>query len=385
MSYGSSTVTDQNADNENLISFPVSPKIDEDIINEIGAFECEVLGPGVVVFRNAFNIDQDLILGYIDGKAEEAHKDRWKYIEVNGEKFGINEDGFRYRLADVPATPVRLLDPVTPNTPEDVTKFFYYIEEQIYKCLIKYIDHYPLMIGSIWWKTRGHILRYGDGGRLGCHADNDTNYKVTKGVRYMPKGMVASRQTCGALVYFNDHVESEDELNGKNFTGGNLRFVHLGISYKPQKGDIIFFPTNYVASHDVESMGKGVRYSYLTFFGQGDNDLKAGIVVVEEKKSNKWCPPVWFDNIYDDYEMYCKSPHSIYFDVSKTGVEPGWNPVFQGREVAQYNTTHDAVDVGAVPDPDMSEVNSAENQRKAAEEQAENSGPCNTNPQQVGN
>lgn len=285
MSYGSSTVTDQNAYNENLPSFPVSPKIDEIIINEIGAIECEVLGPGVVVFRNAFKIDQELILGYIDGKAEEAHKDRWKYIEVNGEKFGINEDGFRYRLVDVPATPVRLLDPVTQNTPEDVTKFFYYIEEQIYKCLIKYIDHYPLMIGSIWWKTRGHVLRYGDGGRLGCHADNDTNYKVTKGVRYMPKGMVASRQTCGALVYFNDHVESEDELNGKNFTGGNLRFVHLGISYKPQKGDIIFFPTNYVASHDVESMGKGVRYSYLTFFGQGDNDVKAGIVVVEEKRA----------------------------------------------------------------------------------------------------
>ena len=121
MSYGSSAVTDQNTDNENLISFPVSPKIDENIINEIGAFECEVLGPGVVVFRNAFKIDQELILSYIDGKAEEAHKERWKYIEVNGEKFGINEDGFRYRLVDVPTTPVRLLDPVTSNVPTKVS------------------------------------------------------------------------------------------------------------------------------------------------------------------------------------------------------------------------------------------------------------------------
>jgi hypothetical protein len=383
MSYGNIQTVNDQTDSENNISFPVSPKITEEVIDEIGNIKCEILGPGVVVFRNAFEINQDLILGYIDGKAEEAHKERWKYIEVDGEKYGINEDGFRYRMVDVPATPVRLLDPVTKETPTDVSNFFYYLEDQIYKCLIKYIDHYPLMIGSIWWKTRGHILRYGDGGRLGCHADNDTNYKVTKGVRYMPKGMVASRQTCGALVYFNDNVETEQELNGKNFTGGNLRFVHLGISYKPQKGDIIFFPTNYVASHDVESMGKGVRYSYLTFFGQGDNDLKAGIVVVEEKKSHKWCPPVWFDNIYDDYEMYCKSKYSIYYDVSKTGVEPGWNPVFQGREVAQYNTTHDAVEVGTVPDPDMSEVETAEKQRKAAEDQAENSGPCNTSPQKI--
>jgi hypothetical protein len=82
--------------------------------------------------------------------------------------------------------------------------------------------------------------------------------------------------------------------------------------------------------------------------------------------------------------MYCKSPHSIYFNASESGVEPGWNPVFQGREVAQYNATHDAVDVGSVPDPDMSEVSAAENQRKAAEEKAEKSGPCNTSPQQVG-
>lgn len=106
--------------------------------------------------------------------------------------------------------------------------------------------------------------------------------------------------------------------------------------------------------------------------------------MVEEKNSNKWCPPVWFDNIYDDYEMYCKSSYSIYFDASKSGVEPGWNPVFQGREVAQYNSTHDSVEVGSVPDPDMSEVNAAEDKRKFAEQQAEGSGPCNTNPQQVG-
>jgi hypothetical protein len=360
--------------------FPVSPEITEEIIKEIGNIKCEVLGPGVVVFRNAFNIDQSLILNYIDSKAEEAHKIRWTYHQIDGVTYGINEDGFRYRMEEVPSTPIRLLDPVNSTTPESVKNFFLYLEDQIYKCLLKYIDNYPLMIGSIWWKTRGHILRYGDGGRLGCHADNDTNYKVTKGVRYMPRGMVASRQTCGALIYMNDCVDTEEELNGKNFTGGNLRFVHLGISYKPQKGDIIFFPTNYVASHDVETMGKGVRYSYLTFFGQGADDIKAGIVVVEENKSKQWCPPVWFDNIYDDYEKYCKSEYSIYSDVQGNGVEPGWNPVFQGREVAQYGTTHDSVEIGSMPDPDTSELLPTKNDQ----DKEDIMGPCGTEPQKIG-
>lgn len=185
----------------NSVAFPVTPDIDDSIIEEIGELQVEVLGPGVIVFRNAFNINQQVILDYIDSKAEKAHENRWAYITAeDGNEYGINEDGFRYRLEDIPSTPVRLLHPVTDETPQEVKDFFLYLEEQNYKCLLKYIDHYPLMLGSIWWKNRGHVLRYGNGGILGCHADNDTNYKVTNGVRYMPRGMVASRQTCGSQI-----------------------------------------------------------------------------------------------------------------------------------------------------------------------------------------
>jgi hypothetical protein len=335
-----------NSDRLSTTAYPVSPIISQKEIQEIGNFETEVLAPGIIIIKNAFKIDQEKILSHIDSRAEEAHKDRWTWIVAeDGQKYGINEDGFRYRPEDVPNAPVRLLDPVNPKTEDDIKSFFIYLEEQIYKALLKYIDHYPLMIGSIWWKTRGHILRYGDGGILGCHADNDTNYKVTQGVRYMPKGMVASRQTCGALLYLNDCVDSEDDLDGKNFTGGHLRFVHLNVSYKPKKGDIIFFPTNYLAAHDVEKMGKGVRYSYLTFFGQGSNDIDANIVITEPEQSYEWCPPVWFNHIYDDYEMYCKSEYSLWSHPEENKLEMGWNPVYQGRNVTQYNKSHETVEV----------------------------------------
>jgi hypothetical protein len=353
----------------NDTAYPVSPKITEKEVKEIGNLKVEVLAPGVIVVKNAFKIDQEKILNHIDSRAEEAHKDRWTWIVAeDGQKYGINEDGFRYRPEDVPNAPVRLLDPVNPKTEKDIKDFFIYLEEQIYKSLIKYIDHYPLMIGSIWWKTRGHILRYGDGGILGCHADNDTNYKVTNGVRYMPKGMVASRQTCGALVYLNDCVDSQEDLNGKNFTGGHLRFVHLNISYKPQKGDVIFFPTNYVAAHDVEKMGGGVRYSYLTFFGQGASDIDSNIVITEPSESFEWCPPVWFNEIYDDYEIYCKSEHSLWSNPKDNNLEMGWNPVYQGRNVAQYSKSHETLKVSTVDeDNNMHDPNA----------------PCGTSPLEI--
>ena len=367
--------------NLNNEAFPVSPVVDQTIIDEIGAMESEEIGAGIVVLRNAFKMDQSLVLDYIDQNAAEAHKTRWEYITgEDGIEYGINEDGFRYKLEEIPGTPVRLLQPVNPSTPEEVKEFFVYLEEQIYKGLLKYIDYYPLMLGSIWWKTRGHILRYGDNGILGTHADNDTNYKVTNGVRYMPRGMVASRQTCGALIYLNDCVETEEEINGRNFTGGALQFVHLGIKYKPKRGDIIFFPTNYVASHNVERMGKGVRYSYLTFFGQGADDAPANIRIAEPEASFEWCPPVWLNNIYDDYEKYCKSPHSRFDDANSTrlGVEAGWNPIYQGRNVAQYSQSHETVEL------DSAEQQPAQEQKQEPlVDETLPEGPCGTTPQKV--
>ena len=46
--------------------------------------------------------------------------------EESGNKFGINEDGFRYRPEDVPNTPVRILDPVNSETKSDIKDYFEY-------------------------------------------------------------------------------------------------------------------------------------------------------------------------------------------------------------------------------------------------------------------
>lgn len=318
---------------------PSTPKIGEAELLEISKLQYTDLGSGLVVFHNAFSVEKHA-LDYIDRRAYEIGKDRWSYTTgEDGVEYGINEDGFRYRLEDVPNAPTRILAPVVYETPKDIVDYFVALEDSIYKCLIKYIDMFPLVVGSLWWKTRGHVLRYDSGGVLGWHQDNDTNYKVTGGVRYMPRGMVAARQTAGALAYFNDSVETQEELNEENFSGGHLKFPHANVEYIPKKGDIIFFPTNYIAAHGVTKMNGGTRYAYLTFFGQGGNDESAHINIVESSESREWCPPVWFDSIYDDYEMYCKSEYSIW-SLNATELEHGINPVFQNRCVTQYGQSH---------------------------------------------
>lgn len=323
---------------DDRVKHPNTPTISDEQLKEIYEYNIQDLGGGVVVFKNVLHFDQKSVFSYIDSRSEEFHKNRWTYIVgEDGLQYGINEDGFRYRLEDIPSTPIRILRPVDDKTPKDIINFFHNTEDTIYKCLIRYIDLFPLIVGCIWWKNRGHVLRYEDQGILGSHCDNDTNYKVSEGIRYMPKGQMAARQTCGALVYLNDCVDTNDELDGTNFVGGHLRFFHLGIEYKPKKGDIVFFPTNYMASHDVTRMTAGIRYSYLSFFGQGSPHEEANINIVEPDNSFDWCPAMWMNHIYDDYERYCKSDYSRF----SSGFEDiGINPVYQGRCVAQYGSTH---------------------------------------------
>lgn len=349
MSTGTDEKEASKSTNENINSlayissepFADTPVISDEDLLEISQYTVDNLGGGVLVFKNVLKFDEEPVYQYLDERAAKSHQHRWEYIVAeDGETYGINEDGFRYKPEDIPSTPVRILHPIDPETTENIKKFFTDTENTIYKCLIRYIDYFPLIVGCLWWKNRGHILRYEGEGILGAHCDNDTNYKVTEGVRYMPKGQMAARQTCGALVYLNDCVDSEDQLNGRNFIGGHLHFFHLGIEYKPQKGDIVFFPTNYMASHEVDRMTSGVRYSYLSFFGQGSPHREANIDIVEPSDSIQWCPAMWMNHIYDDYEKYCKSEYSRF----STGEEGniGINPVYQGRCVAQYGTTHEA-------------------------------------------
>jgi len=329
------------------MGMPSTPIIGDKELLEISQLVVEDLGNGIVVFKNAFIVDER-ILQHIDECAAKAHESRWEYVTgEDGVEYGINEDGFRYRLEDVPDAPVRLLEPVNDETDEYTRAYFTELENAIYKCLIRYTDMFPLIVGSLWWRTRGHVLRYEGGGILGWHQDNDTNYKVTQGVRYMPRGQVALRQTAGALAYFNDCVDAKEELDGTNFAGGHLKFAYLGIDYKPQKGDIIMFPTNYICAHGVTKMEGGVRYAYLSFFGQGGTDAQANIRIKEKDSSYQWCEPVWFDDIYDDYERYCKSEYSIWSHPTPD-LELGANPVFQNRCVTQYGETHIAQEVNQI-------------------------------------
>jgi Rps23 Pro-64 3,4-dihydroxylase Tpa1-like proline 4-hydroxylase len=48
-----------------------------------------------------------------------------------------------------------------------------------------------------------------------------------------------------------------------DYEGGEIEFTRFGLSIKPKANQAVFFPSNYVYSHSVNSVVSGVRYSIV--------------------------------------------------------------------------------------------------------------------------
>jgi len=64
-------------------------------------------------------------------------------------------------------------------------------------------------------------------------------------------------------MYMNDDYE-----------GGELWFPYLDITYKPEKGDIVLFPSTYIFAHASLKVTAGVKYSAVTMFDYNDTNHK---------------------------------------------------------------------------------------------------------------
>lgn len=261
-------------------------------------------GGGVVQFHSAVHVPQELILSYIDANSQVPMCGFRLEEREDGTKRAVDYEGREFPYEALLAMPMRLGGdqqdgPVEWYTPEDVKDFFVGCEKALYRGLIRYIDLFPMILNTVWWKNRGHCLKYLPGASLGLHNDNDTNYRTKDGQRYFTQRGVAMGQVVNAIVYLNDDYE-----------GGEFYFPYLGLTLKPKPGDIVFFPANYLGTHGVAPVKDGKpRYTYLAQYGHGETHEGE---VVECLDSKDWLPPVFFPFIHQDYDRLIDSGLSVY-------------------------------------------------------------------------
>jgi hypothetical protein len=241
------------------------------------------LGGGVVLFEQVFDLDWEWMRDYCKTVLQQERDTMYTpgVDPITGEDGYINRSGYFFKKDSVDEMPWRGSF-VHQDSRQEVIDTLEYIEERRDACLLSYLEMFPIAGKCIWWKIKSHIVAYPVGGFLGMHADVSTDYEYGKP---HPRDQLATRNTVSVVAYLNDSVESEEELDGTNFTGGAHNFAYLDIKHKDiKKGDMLFFPSNYVAAHEVQPVTGGWRYSYLGWYCQGTPNPDVCENVVDPQK-----------------------------------------------------------------------------------------------------
>jgi len=278
------------------------------------------LGGGVILFESALELDWDYVLDFAKKSINKEKKEMYK-LSINpetNEECYVNKSGYFFPKESVDLMPGRG-SAIHTYADEKIKSIFDFIEISKDEYLFKYFEIFPLAAKCVWWKVKGHIVQYKQGVFLGSHSDISADYSY--GV-WTPTDQLATRNTISTVFYLNDCVDSKHEINNNKFVGGHHYFNYLNINYKPSKGDILFFPSNYVAAHEVTTVQAGERYSYLGWYSQGTPNAQVGENVVDPLKNPeaaKTATNLYMPDLIDNYKKYLKSKnyseHSAQYKV----------------------------------------------------------------------
>ena len=283
---------------------------------EIREENIEIHDMGIVLFKNVLPMDQhDYILDFARSLRSKALEDDFTFIndDSGNPQYAINRSGHRYTLEDVDISCNHIMNFMHEGLDKKYFDFFKACEDVLYSCMLRYVEMFPMILTCLWWRTQGHIVGYGKGGRFGKHCDNDVNYQPGA----EPDQQLAIRNVLGALIYFNNSVSSSGDVKSSNdYIGGEIVFPYANFTYSPKAGDVLMFPSNYLGTHKVLECKEGERYAYVGYFAQGSSDPSRGVNVRQPSEVMD-SGQVWMPNIVQDY---LKSIEKRHPQTSKEGL-----------------------------------------------------------------
>lgn len=210
--------------------------------------ELKDYGYGVCVRKKSVHVENEEVT-HIESLVEQSFEESYRFHRNDlGEiVYGVNQSHHKVFAKDIFSVPVRINKNLS-------TSFLRKMEKSTYADLLFYIEKYPDVLTSIWWKVTGHVAAYKTGSSLGPHSDNDVNYSP----KNIPIDQTSVHHTVSSVTVINDEFE-----------GGEIVFPYLDLEIKLEKGDVIFFPSNYIATHRIKEVTDGMRLSYVSWFGHG--------------------------------------------------------------------------------------------------------------------
>jgi hypothetical protein len=258
---------------------------------------------GILLFENVISMEEhQYIIPFIKSLKQKAVQEDYTIIKDSDENqlYAINRSGHRYAVEDIEKSSSHIMNFLDNNTDPKIESFFTNCELAFRKCLLEYIEEYPMVLPNLWWRIQGHILAYGPSSGMGLHNDNDVNYQPG----FEPDLQIATRSVVSSIMYFNSSVESAYDIKQNEYVGGEIEFPYLGVKYSPKAGDLLIFPSNYLATHEVKQCFHGSRYAYVGYYSQGSRQIDRGITVQDQTLSVGKQGQVWMPEIIEQYKNH---------------------------------------------------------------------------------
>jgi hypothetical protein len=275
------------------------------MLNEINP---KKLTNGILLFENVISMEEhQYVIPFIESLKQKAVQEDYTIIRDSdgNQLYAINRSGHRYAVEDIEKSSSHIMNFLDNNTDPKIESFFTNCELAFRKCLLEYIEEYPMALPNLWWRIQGHILAYGPSSGMGLHNDNDVNYQPG----FEPDLQIATRSVVSSIMYFNSSVESAYDIKQNEYVGGEIEFPYLGVKYSPKAGDLLIFPSNYLATHEVKQCFHGSRYAYVGYYSQGSRQIDRGITVQDQTLSVGKQGQVWMPEIIEQYKNHIFNKH----------------------------------------------------------------------------
>lgn len=186
-----------------------------------------VVETGIVVYKNAINKDWNLIDRLEASLDRDDSPFKWR-----GSKVGFFEDNQSHRNCQD-----FIYEPKTLGEANEYSSDLITIHSQVHDSLRNCLNDYSSRYGvSINWIGSFNMVKYGPGEKFNVHSDDGDPYRCT----------------VSAVGYINN-----------NYKGGELYFNHFDLTYKPEAGDLILFPSSYIYSHASIPVTEGIKYAIV--------------------------------------------------------------------------------------------------------------------------
>jgi Rps23 Pro-64 3,4-dihydroxylase Tpa1-like proline 4-hydroxylase len=197
----------------------------------------EILAPGIHSYKNVF---EDSI-NHINKIESLVSSSQLSWIPSFNKNHTSEEDAKKFfRNLDTIGLPIESQIPENIDKDKEPARtlldFSSSLNNEFSVYLKDYVEEYGISLSE---QEPFGLLKYGKGQKFDKHIDN---------------GMMFVRNV--SLVYYANNT----------YTGGEIFFDRFNLNIKPEKNQLLIFPSNYIYSHSISEVLEGTRYSIVTWY-----------------------------------------------------------------------------------------------------------------------